>query len=119
MADPDLRLLGERIERIQAELRDLRGVRAEIAQLRAELRGEIADVRGDLSELRGDVRTEIAGVRNEMAEMRSEARRFEVSVAERFDQLYAEIDGRFDQIREMMATNLQIVLTAIQGSRPE
>lgn len=37
MADPSLSFLGERIERIQAEVRDLRGVRTDIAHLRAEI----------------------------------------------------------------------------------
>ncbi|MBI5164106.1 MAG: hypothetical protein HY985_09415 [Magnetospirillum sp.] len=37
MAEPDLRFLGERIDRIQAELRDLRGLRTDVAHLRAEI----------------------------------------------------------------------------------
>jgi hypothetical protein len=37
MVEPDIRFLGERIERIQAELRDLRGLRGEMSHLRAEM----------------------------------------------------------------------------------
>jgi len=37
MTEPDFKFLGERIERIQAELRDLRGVRGDVAHLRADV----------------------------------------------------------------------------------
>ena len=47
-------------------------LRAEMAELRGEVRTEIADVRTGMAELRGEMRTEFAAVRTEMADMRSD-----------------------------------------------
>ncbi len=43
-----------------------------IADLRAEVRGEIASVRVEISDLRGEVREEIASVRVEISDLRAE-----------------------------------------------
>ncbi|MBF0459702.1 MAG: hypothetical protein HQK99_17585 [Nitrospirae bacterium] len=37
MTNVDVQLLGEQMKRMQAELRDLRGVRTDVAHLRAEI----------------------------------------------------------------------------------
>lgn len=85
MADADLRFLGERIDRIQAELRDLRGLRAEVARIGSE----------------------VAHVRAEMIERHD-------SLSERLDNLGRAMDIRFDQLHQTMATNLAVVLEAIR-----
>lgn len=48
------------------------GLRAEMADLRGELRTETAALRGEMTELRGDMRTEFAAVRTEMTALRSD-----------------------------------------------
>ncbi|MBV6509386.1 MAG: hypothetical protein JJLCMIEE_02455 [Acidimicrobiales bacterium] len=49
-----------------------------LAELRGELRGEMAELRGEMAELRGELRGEMAelatGLRAEMAELRGELR---------------------------------------------
>jgi len=55
--------------------------RADIAELRAELKGDIAEVRGDIAvlraELRGEVSASAADLRGEMSELRTDLyRRF-------------------------------------------
>jgi hypothetical protein len=88
MVEPDIRFLGERIERIQAELRDLRGLRGEMAHFKAEMndRYEALSARIDNVE-----RTMDAG--------------------------FASMDARFAQAHETMASNLAVVLAAIKESR--
>ncbi|MDK9722411.1 MAG: hypothetical protein OEL53_14630 [Rhodospirillales bacterium] len=90
MAEPDIRFLGERIDRIQAELRELRGVRAEIAHLRAEMHTEISSLRAEIAD------------RHDAA-------------SERTDNLEKALDARFDLVHQTMATNLAAVLQAIKG----
>ncbi|MBW3614735.1 MAG: hypothetical protein KY439_05420, partial [Actinobacteria bacterium] len=41
-------------------------LRGEMAELRSELRGEMADLRGEMAELRGELRGEMAELRGEM-----------------------------------------------------
>lgn len=52
----------------------LSGIRVEMAQLRGELRGEMAELRTEMAELRTELRTEMAGVRVDMALLRDELR---------------------------------------------
>jgi hypothetical protein len=83
--------LGERVSRLEGDMRDVKGVlsrleplivrmdaalphlatKADLAEMRGELSGEIARVRGDLSAqivgARGDISVEIARVRGELA----------------------------------------------------
>lgn len=47
-------------------------LRAEIAELRAELKTDIAGVRTEISELRAELKTDIADVRTEIGELRGE-----------------------------------------------
>ncbi len=42
-------------------------LRGEMAELRAELRGEMVELRGEMAELRADVRSEVAGLQRWMA----------------------------------------------------
>ena len=74
-----------------AEVRtEIAEVRTEIAELRAEMRTEIAEVRTDIAELRAEMRTEIAEVRTEMAELRMEVR---TDIAAMEARLVREITG--------------------------
>jgi hypothetical protein len=45
---------------------DLVALRGEMAALRGELKGEIAELRGETAELRGELKGEIAGLRGEI-----------------------------------------------------
>jgi chromosome segregation ATPase len=66
----------------KAELIDLRsemrtefaGVQREMTELRSEMRTEFAGVQREMTELRSEMRTEFAGVRREMTELRSETK---------------------------------------------
>lgn len=51
---------------------DLVAVRGEMAELRGELKGEMAELRGEMSELRSELKGEMAELRGEMAEFRAE-----------------------------------------------
>ena len=107
MSDPDLTFLGERIARIQAELRDLRGLRTDVAHLRTDLthlRAEVAERFGALSER--------IDAQNERID------NLERATSERFENLDRALDARFDQVHQTMATNLAIVLQAIKGQSP-
>jgi SpoVK/Ycf46/Vps4 family AAA+-type ATPase len=48
--------------------------KAELIDLRSEMRTEFAGVRREMTELRSEMRTEFAGVRREMTELRSETK---------------------------------------------
>jgi len=84
LADPDLKFLGEQIQRIQAELRDLRGVRADVSHLRAEIEDRFESVYSRLD-----------------------------AVESQLGRFYTEMDARFVQVHQTMATNLEAVLAAI------
>jgi hypothetical protein len=48
---------------------DLVALRGEMAQLRGELKGEIAELRGEMGELRGELKGELAEVRGEISKL--------------------------------------------------
>jgi hypothetical protein len=50
---------------------DLVALRGEMAQLRGELKGEIAELRGETGELRGELKGELAEVRGELSKLSS------------------------------------------------
>jgi hypothetical protein len=83
MAEIDLRFLGERLERLQTDMRTIR-----TEQLRLE--------------------ADQAAIRAEMAA------RFD-AVDARVGSLARAVDAQFEQTHRMMATNLEIVLTALRG----
>ena len=63
----------------KADLRELRTeLKSDIAQVRAELQGEIARVRNEIAEVKG----EVAQVRGEVAQVRGEVARLESRMAE-------------------------------------
>ena len=117
MVEPDFRLLGERIERIQAELRELRGVRADVAHLRAEvsqLRSDLIQMRSEMSQVQAE-----GGDRHESLSARVDNLERTMNIHftqthERIDNLERAMDARFTQVQETMATNLAIVLDAIK-----
>jgi hypothetical protein len=108
VVDPDLRFLGERLERVQAELRDLRGVKGEVARLNAEL----ARVEGSLSD-RIDALERSTNIRFDALE-RSTSSRFD-ALERSIDARFNAVDARFAQVHETMTTNLAVVLEAIKG----
>ena len=69
------------IAEIRTEVRgQIASVRSEIAELRTEVRGEIASVRSEIAELRTEVRGDIATVRTELAELRTEIARVKLDL---------------------------------------
>ena len=48
---------------------DVVALRGEMAQLRGELKGEIAELRGEMGELRGELKGELAEVRGELSKL--------------------------------------------------
>jgi|SRR4051812_22535244 hypothetical protein len=91
----NLEFLGEQMLRVQA---DLRGVRSE----QVKLESEQATMQAEMSAMRGD----IGGVDTKVERVDAKIDRFSASV-----------DARFDQVNQTMATNLDIVLKAIDTKR--
>ena len=94
MAEPSLEFLGKQIERLQVEMRH---ARAEIAALRNRV---------DANEVRIE---EVVLMLNELREY------VEARFIERCDG--AAIDARFAQVHETMASNLQVLLAAIEARK--
>ena len=88
MAEPSLQLLGEQIARIQAELRDLRGVRSDVAHLRAEVTDRTEAINQRIDNLERSI-----------------------------DNLERGNDARFDQLGQQMTTNLEIMLATIKAQK--
>ena len=88
----DPTFLGEQIARLQA---DMRTVKSDLLQ----------------------VRTDQARLDGEMSDVRQELTAFRMSVEARFDGLERSIDFRLEQVNRTAATNLEIVLAAIDGLR--
>ena len=85
---------------------DLGGVREQIAELRGEVRGQIADLRGDMSELKGEVKEQIAGLRGELGGLRGDVRG---QIAE----LRGEFRGELKAIRVLMVTTISVTGLAL------
>ncbi|MDQ4068546.1 MAG: hypothetical protein M3203_03575 [Actinomycetota bacterium] len=59
---------------------DLVAVRGEMAELRAELKGEMAGLRGEMAELRAELKGEVAGLKGEMGAVRGELARLNARI---------------------------------------
>ena len=92
MAEPSLEFLGKQIERLQVEMRH---ARAEIAALRNRV---------DANEVRIE---EVVLLINEFREY----------VEARLNAMEAAMDARFAQVHETMASNLQVLLAAIEAKK--
>ena len=92
MAEPSLEFLGKQIERLQVEMRH---ARAEIAALRNRV---------DANEVRIE---EVVLLINEFREY----------VEARLNAMEAAVDARFAQVHETMASNLQVLLAAIEARK--
>jgi hypothetical protein len=68
-------------------------VRAEISDVRSQLRAEIADVRTEAAEFRGEVRAEFAVVHGEFAAVRGEIAQLEGRMNERFREMTMWVAG--------------------------
>lgn len=66
MAEPSLEFLGEQIARIQAELRDLRGVRSDVAHLRAEVTDRMDSMHQRIDSLERSIDLQLAQIRQQM-----------------------------------------------------
>lgn len=99
MADDnvDFRFLGRQVQNLQGDVRDLRAGHLRLESDVAGLRADVSRLEGRVERLEGEMR---AG--------------FE-AVDACFNDLEASLNIRFDQARQMTATNFQILLAAIQG----
>jgi prefoldin subunit 5 len=107
MPEPTLQFLGEQIARIQAELRDLRGVRSDVAHLRAE----ISDVESRLGRQIAELENRFAKLEDRFAELEN---RF-AKLDDRFANTDRATQAEFALMRQTTATNLEILLAAIAG----
>ena len=58
---------------VRADLKDdIAGVRTELAEVRADLKDDIAGVRTELTEVKAELKDDIAGVRTELTEVKAE-----------------------------------------------
>jgi regulator of replication initiation timing len=80
----DVRLLGEQVAQLQAQVR---GVKADVAQLRAE-----------------------------QLQMEADQAQLKIDLFHRIDNFEAAVDAKFAQVQETAATNLEVVLAAIQAA---
>ena len=70
------------------------GVRSEVADLRREMQGELANVRSDMTDLRREMQGELANVRSDIADVRRDLQ----ALGERV----ARIEGRLDALAPVM-----------------
>jgi predicted nucleic acid-binding Zn-ribbon protein len=118
MADPDLRFIGERLERVQAELRELRGLPDRMTALENKLEVEIAAMQAELEALRAGVDARFAQTHADIAALRREMHMEFKSVHAEFKSVHAHfksIDAQFAQAHETMTTNFMVLLEAIKG----
>ena len=111
----DLRFLGAQVQGLQGNVRDLQ---VDVRDLRAsEMRrdAEVAGLRADVARIEGVMHAKFEQIDDRFDRLeRSIAVRFE-QIDDRFNRLEQSIAIRFEQAHQTMATNLQLVLTAISG----
>jgi hypothetical protein len=90
-----LDFLGEQMLRMQA---DLRGVRSEQVKLESE---------------QANMQAEMAGMRVDVASIDTKVDRVETKL----DNFAASVDARFDQVNRTMATNLDVVIKALEANK--
>ena len=133
MADIHQRVIGLE-ERAQAHDTGIGEVRRDIADLRVELRSDIATVRGemayrsDIADLRAEiagVRGEIGDIRKELADVRSELSYIRGEMVHRSDladlrndmnQRFAAMDQKFTWLVGIQVAGLVAVVGALVGS---
>jgi hypothetical protein len=100
MADDsvDLRFLGRQVQTLQGDVRDLRSDHLRLVSDVAGLRADIARLQSE-SEMTGE---RVGRLDSRVAQLESEVRAG-----------FKAVDARFDQVSQTMATNLQVILTAI------
>ena len=104
-----LEFLGEQMARMQTDIRDLKADHVGKADLRAL---------GDRLEVRIDqVDAKVDRVDAKVDRVDAKVDSLAGNVVARFDNLERSIDARFDQVNETMATNLDLVLKAIEAKR--
>jgi hypothetical protein len=99
-------------EFVRAEIAD---VRAEIEALRGELHVEIAGVRGEIDALRGELHVEIAGVRGENAGLRGEIEALRGELHAEIAGLRAEMNDRFREQMKWMAGAMTVGMGLAAG----
>jgi predicted nuclease with TOPRIM domain len=105
----NLEFLGEQMLRMQVDLRGVRSEQLKLESEQATMQAEMAGMRGDVAKLAGG-----------MESLDDRVGRIETKVEHvdtKLDNLAASVDARFDQVNETMATNLDIVLKAIDAKR--
>lgn len=113
MAEVDLRFIGERLERVQAELRDLRAIKGEVVHLRAELARVEMSLSERIDRLEASVDERFNRIDDRFAHIDD---RFD-RVDDRFAHLERSFDARLDQVHQTMATNFAIIFELLNGSK--
>ncbi len=120
MAEVDLRFIGERLERVQAELRDLRAIKGEVVHLRAELARvemslseRIDRLEASVDERFNRIDARFAHIDDQFAHIDD---RFD-RVDDRVARLDRSFDARLDQVHQTMATNFAIVFELLNGGK--
>ena len=101
MAEPDLRFIGERLDRIQTELRELRALKTGVALL---------------AERTGCVETKLDHVASKVETLNSKVGGLDAKVGPldaKLDAVDRSLGARMDRYAAQAATNLQIVLAAL------
>ena len=112
MADDniDLRFLGQQVQALQGDVRELRAgeARRDVA---------VAAIRTDLAQMREENNTKFEQISSKFEQIDDRFGRLEFRVdrlEQKVDNGFASVNLRFQQMAETMATNLQVVLAAIK-----
>lgn len=107
MGEIDLGFIGERLERVQADLRMLRGAKDETIALRSELNA----LRNEVNTMRAGNEVRFAGLDARLAQLQSDQVELRRDIGARF----AAVDAQFELAHQTMTTNLMVTLKAIEG----
>ena len=105
----DFRFLGRQVQNLQGDVRDLRA-----GHLRLE--GDVVGLRADMSRMQAETQAKFESLDHRLDNMEAEMRAGFKAIDEWFkgvDAQFAGIQAQFQQMAETAATNLQIMLAAI------
>jgi uncharacterized protein YlxW (UPF0749 family) len=113
MSDEKINLdfLGEQMLRMQA---DMRGVRSEQVKLESEQTSLRADFRRLETKVDG-LDAKVDGLDAKVDRLDAKVDRLDATMNLRLTNLEASMDARFDQVNQTAATNLAVVLNAIEA----
>jgi chromosome segregation ATPase len=101
------------LDRLRAEFR------AEIAELRSELKGDIAQLRTEMTELRSKLEGDIAQLRTEMAELRSELKSDIAQLRTEMTELRSKLGGDIAELRGKVEGDIAQLRGEVKGDIAE